>query len=379
MNEPLCAASPTPAPGRLHTPMNQHGVWLAVLGVLGSVFMLHWASAVFIPLMLSLLFSYALAPAVNKLQRLRMPRAVAAALLMVGLVGGTGWTAHALSDDATQFVESLPSAAQKIRQAMRATRDQPATAIDKVQMAATQLEAAAQDGAPTTAARGVTRVQIERAQFNLKDYLWGHMPSMVAAIGQATVVLFLTFFLLASGDIFRRKLVRLAGPTLTRKKITVQALDQITGQIRRYLIVQVLISAVVGVATWFAYWAVGVEHAAVWGLLAFVLNFVPYIGSMLVTGGSALVGFVQFGSVEMALVVAGMSLVIHTISGNLLTPWLTGRASRMNAVAVFVAVLAFGWLWGVWGLVLGVPILLMVKAVCDHVDDLKPLGEILGA
>ncbi|QCB47877.1 AI-2E family transporter [Hydrogenophaga sp. PAMC20947] len=369
-----------PTPEALRRPLDNRGVWLALLGVLGSVFMLHWASAVFIPLMLSLLFSYALAPAVTRLQRLHIPRAIAAALLMIALVGGAGWTAYALSDDATQFVESLPRAAQKIRQAARAARDQPATAIDKVQMAATQLEAAAKEGAgPTPAVRGVTRVQIERAQFNLKDFLWAQMPGMAASIGQATVVLFLTFFLLASGDIFRRKLVRLAGPTLTRRKITVHALDQITGQIRRYLIVQVLISAIVGVATWLAYWAIGVEHAAVWGLLAFVLNFVPYIGSLVVTGGSALVGFVQFGSVEMALLVAGVSLLVHTISGNLLTPWLTGRASRMNAVAVFVAVLAFGWLWGVWGLVLGVPILLMVKAVCDHVDDLKPLGEILGA
>jgi predicted PurR-regulated permease PerM len=348
--------------------------------VLGSVFMLHWASAVFIPLMLSLLFSYALAPAVNRLQRLHIPRAIAAALLIIALVGGAGWTAYALSDDATQFVESLPRPAQKIRQSARAARDQPATAIDKVQMAGTQLEAAAKEGAgPTTAVRGVTRVQIERAQFNLKDFLWAQMPGMAASIGQATVVLFLTFFLLASGAIFRRKLVRLAGPTLTRRKITGHALDQITGQIRRYLIVQVLISVIVGVATWLAYWAIGVERAAVWGLLAFVLNIVPYIGSLMVTGGSALVGFVQFGSVEMALLVAGVSLLVHTISGNLLTPWLTGRASRMNAVAVFVAVLAFCWLWGIWGLVLGVPILLMVKAVCDHVDDLNPLGEILGA
>lgn len=315
-----------------------------------------------------------------RLQRLHIPRAIAAALLMVALVGGTGWAVYALSDDATQFVESLPDAAQKIRQAVRATRNQPATTIDKVQMAATQLEQAAKEGSgPAAAARGVTRVQIERAQFNLKDYLWTSLPAMAASIGQATVVLFLTFFLLASGDAFRRKLVRLAGPTLARRRITVQALDEITHQIQRYLIVQVLISAVVGVATWLAYWAIGVEHAAVWGVLAFMLNFVPYIGSLVVTGGSAVVGFVQFGSVEMALLVAGVSLLVHTISGNLLNPWLTGRASRLNAVTVFVAVLTFGWLWGVWGLVLGVPILLMAKAVCDRVDGLKPLGEMFGA
>ena len=373
-------ASPVPSPALPHRPLDKRGAALVLLAAFGSIFMLHWASAVFIPLMLGLLFSYALAPAVTRLQRLHIPRAIAAALLMVALVGAVGWTAYALSDDATQFVESLPNAAQKIRQAARATRDQPATTIDKVQMAATQLEEAAKEGAkPATPARGVTRVQIERAQFNLKDYLWASTPAMAASIGQATVVLFLTFFLLASGDAFRRKLVRLAGPTLARKKITVQALDEITDQMQRYLIVQVLISAIVGMATWLAYWAIGVEHAAVWGLLAFMLNFVPYIGSLVVTGGSALVGFVQFGSVEMALLVAGVSLLLHTISGNLLTPWLTGRASRLNAVTVFVAVLAFGWLWGVWGLVLGVPILLMVKAVCDRVDDLKPVGEMLGA
>jgi predicted PurR-regulated permease PerM len=249
-----------------------------------------------------------------------------------------------------------------------------------VQQAATQLEQAAKEGnsGPPTAARGVTRVQIERAQFNLKDFLWTSAPGMAASIGQAVVVAFITFFLLASGDTFRRKMVKLAGPTFARKKVTLQALDEITAQIQLYLAVQVLISAIVGVATWLAYLAIGVEHAAVWGVLAFVLNFIPYIGSIVVTGGSALVGFVQFGSVEMALLVAGVSLTVHTISGNLLTPWLTSRTSRLNAVTVFVGVLAFGWLWGVWGLLLGVPILLMLKAVCDRVDEFKPLGELLG-
>ena len=355
------------------------GVSLALLATLASVFMLHWASAVFISLMLGLVFSYALTPAVSRLQRWHIPRAVGAALLMLTLLGGAGWTVYALSDEATQFVEALPDAAQKIRQAARAARHQPATTIDKVQMAATQIEEAAKEGAvPAGAARGVTRVQIERAQFNLKDYLWTRMPSMAASVGQATLVVFLTFFLLASGDTFRRKLVSLAGPTLARKRITLQALDEITQQIQRYLIVQVLISAITGLVTWLVYWAIGLEHAAVWGLLAFALNFVPYLGPLVLVGGSALVAFVQFGTVEMVLLVVGLSTLVQIILGNLVMPWMTGRASRLNAVAVFVAVLAFGWLWGVWGLVLGVPILLIIKAVCDRVQDLKPIGELLG-
>ncbi len=109
-----------------------------------------------------------------------------------------------------------------------------------------------------------------------------------------------------------------------------------------------------------------------------MLNFIPYIGSIVVTGASALMGFVQFGAFEMGLLTGGVSLVIHSLEGYILTPWLTGKASRMNPVAVFVGVLAWGWLWGVWGLFLGVPILMAIKAVCDRVDDLKAVGELLG-
>lgn len=368
-----------PAPTMLPAPPDTRSLSLAVLAILGSIVMLHWASAVLIPLMLALTLSYALAPLINRLQRLRLPRPLAAASVLLAIVGATAWTGVALNDQATQFVESLPAAAQKIRQAARAQRNQPETTIDKVQAAATQLEQAAKEGSkPAPVERGVTRVQIERSQFNVKDYLWNSVPSVAALLGQTMAVLFIMFFLLASGDRFRRKIVRLAGPTFARRKITLQALDEINDQVQRYMMVQLLISLLVGFATWLAYLAVGVENAAVWGVLAFVLNFIPYIGSVLLTGASALAGFVQFGSADMALLLAGLAMLIHIISGNLLMPWLTSRASRLNAVAVFVGVLFFGWLWGVWGLVLGVPILLMVKAVCDRIDDFKSVSEMLG-
>jgi predicted PurR-regulated permease PerM len=158
-----------------------------------------------------------------------------------------------------------------------------------------------------------------------------------------------------------------------------QALHEITDQIRRYLQLQVLTSALVGVLTGLALRAIGLENAAAWGVLAGVLNFVPYLGSLAITGASSLVGFLQFGNVSMALLVGGASLAIHAVVGNLLTPWLTSKTSQLSPVAVFVGLLAWGWLWGVWGLLLGVPILMMVKAVCDRVDDLKPIGEFLGS
>ncbi|MEO8545700.1 MAG: AI-2E family transporter [Burkholderiaceae bacterium] len=374
------AAWPGPDPVRLRRPALVRNMSLTVIATLGCIFMLHWASPVLIPLLLGLLLSYALAPLVNRLQRLHLPRAVAAGIVMLGLLGSLGVTGWMLSDDAAKFIESMPAAAQKIRQSMRAGRYQPESAIDKVQKAATELERAAKESSAgkVVAASGVTRVQIERPQVDISDYLLTSTPDMLAALGQATVVLFIGFFVLASGDNFRRKLVRMSGPTFARRKITVQALDEITEQIQRYLRVQLLISAIVGLATGLSFALIGLEHAAVWAVLALVLNLVPYIGSIVLAGGSALAGFVQFGNIDMALLIGGTSLVLHAISGNLLTPWLTGRASRIDPLAVFVGVLVFGWLWGLWGLLLGTPVLLMVKSVCDRVDHLKAVGELLG-
>jgi predicted PurR-regulated permease PerM len=253
-------------------------------------------------------------------------------------------------------------------------------ALETMQKAASQIEQAAQESAGgTITSRGAMRVVVESSRFNIKDYLWSGTMGLLALIGQSTVVVFLTYFLMLSGDTFRRKLIKLAGPTLTKKKITLQALNEITGQIQRYLQVQLLTSALVGVLTGLAFFAIGLENAAVWGIGAAVLNLVPYIGSLATAAAAVLVGFLQFGSLNMALVVGGASLVIHTLVGNLLTPWLTSRAARMSPVAVFVGLLAWGWLWGVWGLLLGIPILMMIKSVCDRVDDLKPIGEFLGA
>jgi predicted PurR-regulated permease PerM len=133
-----------------------------------------------------------------------------------------------------------------------------------------------------------------------------------------------------------------------------------------------------GLATGICFGVIGLKHAAVWGIAAGIMNLIPYVGPIAITAGAALVAFLQFGgNAQMALLVGGASLVIDTVKGYVLVPWATSKATRMNAVAVFVGVLGWGWLWGVWGLLLGMPILMAVKAVCDRVDHLKPVGELL--
>lgn len=363
----------------LHMPVDVRSASLVVLAVLAGVFALRWAADVFIPLMLSLLATYALSPVVDRLVRLHLPRALAAAVVLLSIAGATGSTAYLLSDSAAQLVDSLPVAAQKLRQAVRARGPARTSTLETVQQAAAQLEQAAEENSAKVAARkGVARVMIERPSFNVRDYLWSGTVGLLGAAGQLALVAFLTFFALASGDTFRRKLVKITGPSLQKKKITVHVLDDITGHIERYLLVQILTSAIVGVATGLAFWALGLENAAVWGIIAAVTNLIPYIGSIVVMGASALVAFLQFNAIDMALLVGGASLFIHTLVGNVLTPWLTSRSSAMNPVAVFVGVIFWGWLWGVWGLLLGIPIMMVVKAVCDRVEDLQPLGELLG-
>lgn len=373
-------ATPQPVDSEQRPPAHARSITLVVLAVLAVIFTLHWAKAVFIPLMLGVMISIALSPLVSLAQKWCVPRAISAALLLLGIVGGTGSLVYSLSDDAAELIETLPASAEKLHRTLRVERRASEGAIEKVQKAATKLEQAASETvAPAPAApKGVTRVQIEKPKLYVKDYLWMGTLGAVAIAGQTAIVLFLSYFLLVSGDSFRRKLVRISGDSLSKKKITVKVLDEINGQIQRYLLVQISTSILVGVATWLAFLWIGLEHAAVWGIVAGLFNAIPYLGPVVVTGATAFVALLQFGTVEMALLVGTISLVITSLEGYLLTPWLTGRASRMNAVVVFVGVLFWGWLWGVWGLLLGLPIIMAIKAVCDHVEDLKPIGELLG-
>ena len=363
----------------LHMPVDVRSASLVVLAVLASVFALQWGQAVFIPLMLSLLLTYALSPLVDLLHRWKLPRWVGAALILMGLFGGLGWTGYSLSGSASQLLDSLPVAAQKLGQAMRRDKNASATPLESVQAAAAQLEKAAEENSAKVASRrGVARVIIERPSFNVRDYLLSGTVGLLSAMGQLTLVAFLTYFALCSGDTFRRKLIKITGSSLQKKKVTVHVLDDITRNIERYLLVQILVSVVVGVATGLAFWVIGVENAAVWGIIAGVTNLIPYIGSVIVLVAAGLVAFLQFNTLEMGIAVAGTSLLIHTLVGNLLMPWLTSRTSRMNPVAVFVGVIFWGWLWGVWGLLLGIPITMVIKAICDRVEDLQPIGELLG-
>jgi predicted PurR-regulated permease PerM len=375
--EPRAASDPEPEPVTTAGPIDIRSAALTVLAVLATILVLQYAQAMIIPIVLGILISYALEPVVAGLTKWRVPRPLSAAVVLIAVTAASGFLIYGLRSQASAIVEQLPAAARRLRQMVENGKPTTGGAIQQVQKAASELEKAASAAAPPPSS-GVPRVQVEAAPFSVTDYLmWGSI-GVAAAAGQLVLILFLAYFLLASGDLYRRKLVKIVGPSLSRKKVTVQILSEIDRQIEKFLLVQVFTSTIVAVATWLAFRAVGVNQAAVWGILAGVFNSIPYFGPVLVTGGTAVVAFLQFGTVNMAVLVSGVSLVITSLEGFLLTPWLTSRAASMNAVAIFVGLLFWGWVWNVWGMLLAVPMLMVIKTVCDHVEDFKSVGELLG-
>jgi len=352
-------------------------VALVVIAAAAAIGLLFWAREVFIPIILSVLISYALEPIVGLLIRVHLPRVIAAALVMICFTGAMLYSGYALSDDAAAMVAAMPQAASKLRVAMRENRAQPGT-IEQVQKAATELQRTADEAARNPVPAGVQRVQVEEPVLDVRGYLTWGSASLMTFAGEATLVVFFVFFLLASGDLLKRKLVKLAGPSLEQKKITVQILNEIDAQIERFLLLRVVTSIVVGVATWLAFRWMGVHHAAMWGVAAGVFNSIPYFGPVIVAGATAVAAFLQFETIAMAVYVSGVSVVITSLEGWLLTPWLTSRAARTNEVAMFVGLIFWSFVWGIWGTLLAVPMLVVVKAFCDRIEDLKPVGELLG-
>lgn len=352
---------------------------LTVLTVLAGILMLQYAQPVLVPIVVGILISYVLAPPVTSMEKRGIPRAVGAFLVLGLLCGGIGLGVYTLADEAMEIIENVPIAARRLVSRLESRRQEGEGALEKVQAAARQIEEAAEEATePTPSRRGVQRVQVVEPAFAASDYLWVGGRGLVALAGQFTMVIFLVFFLLLTGDLFKRKLVSIAGPTLTKKKISVQIMDEINRQISSFLRVQVLTNVLVAVATGIALWLFGVENFVLWALLSGLFNTIPYLGPFLVTGGLGIVTFIQFDDLLTTSYVCGVAMTITSLEGWLLRPAMMSRAAQMNAVAIFIGLLFWTWVWGVWGTILAVPMMTTLKAICDRVEGLQTVGELLG-
>jgi predicted PurR-regulated permease PerM len=373
------AAPPEPVPLEGHRLALVTGV--AVLSVIAVVAALYLARAFFVPLLIGILGSYALRPLVDGLHAWRIPRAAGAALVLAALVGAVGWATFSLGDDAAAMIAKLPEAAHKVRQHVVEARSSGPSSLQKIQEAATELQGAATDAAgETKPAKSAPSAAPRKAEPDVwvRDYMLLQSGLLFTVVAQAPIVLLLIYFLLASGEHFRRKLVQLVGPSLSRKKDAVRMLEEIDVQIQRCLLAIVGSNVLVGLGTWIVFAALGMEQAGVWGAAAAVLHTIPYLGPVLIAIGGGVAAYLQFGTAVKAFTVAGISLLVAAAIGSLLMTWLQSRFARVNAAVLFIALLFFGWLWGIWGLLLGAPLVAIAKVICDRVDALKPAGELLG-
>jgi predicted PurR-regulated permease PerM len=373
--EPVAAEPP---PGRRMSVALGVGIVTAIAVVAA----LYLARAFFVPLLIGILTSYALRPFVDWLKACRIPRAAGAALVLGALMAGVTWAAYSLGDDAASMIEKLPEAARKVRQHASDAREGSPTALQKIEEAATEIQGAAADatGARKPAGRASLASPLKEAEAgaSLREYMLAQSALLFAVAAQTPIVLLLAYFLLASGEHFRRKLVQLVGPSLSRKKDAVRILEEIDVQIQRYLLATLVSNVLVAVGTWLAFEALGMEQAGAWGATAGVLHFIPYLGPVLFAIASGVAAFMQFGTALGAFAVAGASLLVAVAVGSVIMTWVQSRFARVNAAVLFIALLFFGWLWGIWGLLLGAPLVAIGKVVCDRVESLRPAGELLG-
>ena len=325
---------------------------LWVLAVVALLFFLRYASSLLIPIAMAVLISYALEPVVAWLERHRVPRiagTVFVLLLVLGAIGGGGWL---LRDDVGEVAAAVPQAIERARTFV-------ATNLGELGSPSAG-EAAA--GGETSAGGGL----VQRA-----------VSAVIGFAGDLVVVFFLVLFLLVSGHHVRDRMIEAAGRDAERRQTVAAIVDDINGHIQRYLLVLLFTAVVVGVLTWAVLAWMKVEHALMWGMLAGILNSIPYFGPVIVSGGLFVVGLVQGGGMTQALQMAGASVVITSLEGWLITPPLMGKAERMSALAVFLGLLLWTWLWGGWGTILAVPMLVVIKSAADRIEALKPIGRLM--
>jgi len=366
---------------------------LVVLAVIATIVALKWAAPLLIPLTAGMLIAYALRPLVEGLERIRIPRAASAMLVMAAVTALIVGAGALVKEDAIAALAELPQAARKLRLAAQENARAPNSPVGHVREAAAELNRAAAEAvgstsagpptppAPATRGAAATPPPVTAAPAAPPgETSWASQQSskFVDTLSELGVAALFALFTLASGDTFRLKAVRLAGPKLASRRITIEILDEIDNQVQRYLLVMLITNVVIAFAIWGALAVFGLERAAMWGATAGVLHVIPYVGSLLTTIVIAIAAFLQFGTLASA---AGAAVIVFAVSAAIgmgFMSWLHGRATQLNAVAVFVSLVFFGWLWGGWGLLLGAPLASILKTIADRVPALHGVGELLG-
>jgi predicted PurR-regulated permease PerM len=358
--EPVDAPVADPSPAR--TDVLRHikrGIY--VLAAFAAVAMLAWARAFFIPLTFALLLTLCLNPLVRRLRRIGLPRSLGAALVLVAVIALTVAAISALQDDAQQLLKQLPASTRHFQQMLNDAASDRSGWWHRLNLVARSAGA--------VPAAGNTAGLLPDSSTHLGATLLQGTLGAVTFLGQVAAVLFLVYFLLVV------KAPAAGAPRI----ISREALLELGSQVQRFIGVLAFTNLVLGLLTWLAFSLLGVSHAAVWGLAAGIVHLVPYVGPAAIAGASAVAAAVQFESLGTGLLVASVSLGLSAGVGIVLTTWLMGKSSGMNAAVMFVGLLFWGWIWGLPGLLLGAPLMMTIKVIADRLSDLAWLSRLLSS
>jgi predicted PurR-regulated permease PerM len=349
----------------LEGPFGVKSLALSGLFILALFYTLYFGRAFFLPIVLSLLLSLLLSPVVRGLKKFHIPEALSAALIVLGMLGLLGFGMVQLATPAYEWMGKAPQSLRKIESRIRDLKRPVQTMSQATQQVENITKAA---GVPDTAKVQVTTETLGQRMLSRATEL----------VADAVVMFILLYFLLASGDMFLRKLIKVL-PSLGDKKRAVEIARQIETEISTYLVTITLINVVLGLAVWGLLALIGVPNPLLWGVLATFANYIPLLGPLIMISVLTMVGLLTFPDFPHALMPPGAFLGLHFLESYLLTPMILGRRLTLNPVVIFLGLIFWGWLWGIAGALLAVPIMMVLKIFCEHSEPLAPIGEFLGS
>lgn len=342
-------------------------VALTGLFVLAAFYTLYFAREFFIPVTLAIVFNFFLSPFVRALKGLHIPEAAGAGIVMIAGFAIVGMVIYEFSAPVAQWVAQTPQIVSKVAAEMQKLKKPVEKVTRATEQVGTIVSSGQQGQKPAQ--------QIEIKGPGIADGLFTKTRDLLFGLAVLVVLL---YFLLSSGDLFLRKLVRVL-PNFRDQKRAVLIMREIEDHISKYLITVAMINAGLGTAAGLVFWMLGMPNPALWGALAFILNFIPYLGALTEIGVVGLVAAATFPHLGHALLVPACYLALAVTEGSLVTPYVMGRRMTLNPVVVFAGVTFWGFLWGFIGVFLAVPTLVMFKIFCDHIEPLAPIGEFLGS
>jgi predicted PurR-regulated permease PerM len=365
--EPAAPGAPSPDIGRTVDALDRsrsRSIEATLLTVLAVLYTLYFARTFLIPIVFALLLNFLLSPMIRRMAKARIKPPIGAALVVVVLLAGIGWGAYELATPAQRWAAVAPDSFAKAQGKLRGI-------IRPMQQVSKNVEQAASAvGGPT----GKSTEVVVQTGPSLTSRLFGTTQRVIAGMLEIFILL---YFLLAGGDLFLQKLIKVL-PSVNDKVKAVDIARATEATVSAYLTTTLLVNLVEGSTVALVLWLLGMPSAILWGVLVFFLEFVPYLGAATVVMVLAVAGLTTFDQIGRALLVPGSFLAINLLQANLVTPLLLGHRLTLNPVAIFTGLAFFYWIWGVPGAFLAVPLLATFKIFCDNIVALAAIGEFLG-